>query len=156
MHNDQDPEFKAKVEVQKFFFKQLGEEDAAKFTVHLQEAVDGLTENNRKFVETFRKLLDERTQMEAESPWHPLQYATGGFSNLPLPGRLVIIIVQTSPVKVAEWLFASYRGEGQFSIETQAELQNDGTRRKLVSSCHASFVTYWQYVVLPGFSLTQE
>lgn len=148
-HDEQDPEFIARVQVQKFFFQQIGEEDAAKFTVHLLDSVDGLNANNRAFAEAYRELLAKEEPTNGPIPfWHVLHYGAGQMNNLPTPGRLLVIIIKTSS-KIQEWLFASYEGDGQFKIETQAQLQDDGSRKKLVSRCHASFVTHWQYINLP-------
>lgn len=94
-------------------------------------------------------LVNMGPQSKAVGEWQALNYIVGNDENLPKPHSLVMIIVKTSSPFV-EWFFAKYRGEGQFSIETQAELQDDGHRRKLFSSCHASFVTHWAYVKLPG------
>jgi hypothetical protein len=154
-HDEKDPEFIARVQVQKFFFQQIGEEETAKFTVHLLDSVDGLNANNRAFAEAYRKILDQGGA-DVELPvliqgrdWMSLKYIKDADNNLPVEGTLVAILVKTSASKEVEYFFARYAGEGQFRIETQAELQNDGTRRKLTSTCHASFVTHWQYVVFP-------
>jgi hypothetical protein len=95
------------------------------------------------------------------NPWKALNYAPLDPSNiLPNIGELVVVIVKPT-AGPPEWLFARYAGDGQFKIETQAELQSDGRRRKLTSTCHASFVTHWQYLFLPfqyeqGSMLTTE
>lgn len=81
--------------------------------------------------------------------WQRLEYVVGSDNNVPKSGRLVVIIVKTTASEIPEWLFASYKGDGQFMIETQAKLQDNGTHKKLTSTCHASFVTHWQYVQIP-------
>ena len=51
--------FEEMVTVQMAFNKNVGEKTAAEFTVHLQQAVDGLTENNQAFAHEYRRSLEE-------------------------------------------------------------------------------------------------
>jgi hypothetical protein len=92
---------------------------------------------------------DEQIGPRSLSSWQELYYSRHSEQNIPAHDVLVAILVKTSASSELEYFFARYVGDGQFKIETQAQLQDDGSRRKLTSTCHASFVTHWQYVNLP-------
>jgi len=49
--------FEERVHVQKVFNREIGEQKAAEFAVHLQESIDGLQSNNQAYVEEYRRML---------------------------------------------------------------------------------------------------
>ena len=49
--------FEEKVQCQIMFHREIGEVQAAKYAVHMQEAVDGLSANNDSFVRAYRERI---------------------------------------------------------------------------------------------------
>jgi len=73
--------FEEKVQCQIMFHREIGEVQSAKYAVHLQEAVDGLSANNESFVRAYR----ERIAAE-----HNMQLAASGAGMLARLGKLLM------------------------------------------------------------------
>lgn len=48
-----------------------------------------------------------------------------------------------------DFFLATYKGVGQYRIETQAALTDSGYHMKFTSSTHETFVTHWAYITEP-------
>lgn len=79
--------------------------------------------------------------------WQKCEWKAFPGVNMPDIGRPVVIrLVLASKV---DHFLAVYAGDGQFRIETKAELLDDGSHRKLTASCGAHVVTHWSYLKNP-------
>jgi hypothetical protein len=65
--HDDNLTFEEKLMVQIAFNKSVGEDDAARYAVHLQESINGLTANHEAFVAEYIRQLDELATLRAEN-----------------------------------------------------------------------------------------
>lgn len=94
------------------------------------------------------KSKEKGNDSEEATPWHVGDYRRTHDQTMPAIGRQVLIRVIVAQ-HTEELFIAIYNGNGQFRIETKAELHDMGFHHKLTSSMHASFVTHWVYITRP-------